>query len=203
MKYFFTLLLCLLAFAWSFAQESNKGKVTIKGQTYDYIIDDGGDTLIMAGLGEVSITSLRSFESEEDYKKYRKYRRYAYSVYLYAVEAVRIFREVDAVTNDIKKGQKRKYIKTLQEDLEEKFEQPLKKLTRTQGMLLIKMIERELDTPMYDLVKGLRGGWTATYWNVLGGFYGHHLKEGYERGKDPMLDIVLDDLNLTYGQKKP
>lgn len=202
MKYFFTLLLCLLAFVWSFAQESNKGKVTIKGQTYDYIIDDGGDTLIMAGLGEVSITSLRSFESEEDYKKYRKYRRYAYSVYPYAVEAVRIFREVDAVTNDIKKGQKRKYIKTLQEDLEEKFEQPLKKLTRTQGMLLIKMIERELDTPMYDLVKGLRGGWTATYWSVLGGFYGHHLKEGYERGKDPMLDIVLDDLNLTYGQKK-
>lgn len=52
MKYFFTLLLCLLAFAWSFAQESNKGKVTIKGQTYDYIIDDGGDTLIMAGLGK-------------------------------------------------------------------------------------------------------------------------------------------------------
>lgn len=203
MKYLFTLLLCLVVFAWSFAQEANKGKVTIKGQTYDYIIDDAGDTLIMAGLGEVSITSLRSFESEEDYKKYRKYRRYAYSVYPYAVEAVRIFREVDAVTNDIKKGKKRKYIKTLQEDLEEKFEQPLKKLTRTQGMLLIKMIERELDTPMYDLVKGLRGSWTATYWSMLGSFYGHHLKEGYERGKDPMLDIVLDDLNLTYGQKKP
>jgi hypothetical protein len=202
MKYLCTLLL-LLVFGTAFAQEGEKGKVSIKGQSYDYVIDSKGDTLIMAGLGEVSITSLRSFESEEDYKKYRKYRRYAYSVYPYAVEAVRIFREVEAVTNDIKKGQKRKYIKTLQEDLEEKFEEPLKKLTRTQGMLLIKMIERELDTPMYDLVKGLRGTWTATYWNFLGGFYGHHLKEGYQRGKDPMLDIVLDDLNLTYGQKKP
>jgi hypothetical protein len=143
-----------------------------------------------------------SFDSEEDYKKYRKYRRYAYSVYPYAVEAVRIFKEVEAVTNDVRKNQKRKYIKTLQEDLSEKFEEPLKKLTKTQGMILIKMIERELDVPMYDLVRDLRGGWTATYWSVLGSFYGHHLKEGYTRGKDPMLDVVLDDLNLTYGQKK-
>jgi hypothetical protein len=202
MKYLFTQLLILLVLGWGTAQDSAKGKVTIKGQTYDYIIDANGDTLIMAGLGEVSITSLRSFESEEDYKKYRKYRRYAYSVYPYAVEAVRIFKEVEAVTNDVRKNQKRKYIKTLQEDLSEKFEEPLKKLTKTQGMILIKMIERELDVPMYDLVRDLRGGWTATYWSVLGSFYGHHLKEGYTRGKDPMLDVVLDDLNLTYGQKK-
>ena len=51
MKHVFTLLLFLLVLARGIAQESDKGKVTIKGQTYDYIIDAAGDTLIMAGLG--------------------------------------------------------------------------------------------------------------------------------------------------------
>ncbi len=199
-RFFLPILLFLGATCLAFAQ-NNKGQVTIKGQTYDYLIDGSGDTLIMAALGEVSISSLRSFNSEEDYKKYRKYRRYAYSVYPYAVEAIRIFREVEALTDDLKKGKKRKYVKQLQDDLEERFEEPLKKLSRTQGMILIKMIERETGTPMYGLVKDLRGGFTATYWSVLGSLYGHHLKDGYVRGKDPILDIVLDDINLNYGRK--
>jgi len=67
-----------------------------------------------------------------------------------------------------------------------------------QGMILIKMIERELDIPMYYLIKDLRNGLTATYWSTMGKLFGHDLKEGYKEGQDPILDAVLRDMNISY-----
>ncbi|MEO0338970.1 MAG: DUF4294 domain-containing protein [Bacteroidota bacterium] len=180
------------------AQEENTGKVTIDGLPYEYMVDECGDTLIMATISEVPISSMRMFDNPEDLKKYRLYRRYAYKVYPYAAEAIKIFREVEYVTNDLKKSERRKHIRKLQKDLKNEFEDPLKKLTRTQGMILFKMIERELDTSMFDLLKELKGGVTASYWGTLGRLYGHRLKEKYERGENKILDLVLDDIDISY-----
>lgn len=177
------------------------GQLEVDGKTYRFQINEQGDTLILADLGELSVSSFQSFSNEEDYKKYRRYKRYAYQMYPYATEAIRIFREVEKQTAEMRKGKRHRLVKDLQKELSEKFEEPLKKLSRTQGYVLMKMIERELDTPMYVLIKELRGGFVATYWSALAGFYGHRLREGYLRGKDPILDVVLDDINLNYGVK--
>ena len=60
------------------------------------------------------------------------------------------------------------------------------------------MIEKELDTSMYDLIKDLRGGFNATYWAGLSNMYGYRLKDGYIEGEDPILDLVLEDFNISY-----
>jgi hypothetical protein len=65
-------------------------------------------------------------------------------------------------------------------------------------MILIKMIERELDTPVYFLIKDLRNGLTATYWSTMGSLFGHDLKEGYHEGQDSILDAVLQDMDISY-----
>lgn len=193
------LLLSILAvgtFINAFAQ--NQGTVSINGQRYPYIIDSCGDTLIVATLDDVSISTMREFENREDYLRYRRYRQYAAKVYPYAVEAIKIFREVEYATQTMKEKHRRKYIKQLHKDLKREFTDPLKNLTKTQGMILIKMVERELDTPLFELIKELRNGLTATYWNTMGSFFGHDLKEGYEEGKDPILDAVLQDMDVSY-----
>ena len=74
----------------------------------------------------------------------------------------------------------------------------MKKLTKTQGKILIKMIEKELDTPMFTLIKNLRGGLSASYWGTMAGLFGHNLKEGYVEGADPLMDAVLNDLNISH-----
>ena len=174
------------------------GQLMINGEILPYMIDECGDTLIMAQLDDVSISSPRKFESRDDYRRYLKYKRYAADVYPYAVDAIRIFREVDHATQTMKNTKRKKYIKKLQKDLKDDFEDPLKKLTKTQGKILIKMIEKELDRPMYHLIKDLRGGVSASYWGTMGRFFGHRLKEGYIEGQDPILDAVLSDLNISY-----
>jgi hypothetical protein len=198
MKYIWLLLILPISTVYLYAQEENSGTVDINGKLLPYMIDECGDTLIMATLDDVSVSSMRNFESREDYLKYRRYRRYAAIVYPYAVEAIKLFREVEYATENMKKRQQRRYIRKLHKDLKKEFMDPLKGLTKMQGMILIKMIERELDIPMYYLIKDLRNGLTATYWSTMGKLFGHDLKEGYKEGQDPILDAVLRDMNISY-----
>lgn len=180
------------------AQEGVNGTTVINGQEYSIMINDCGDTLIMAKLDEISISSPRNFKDMDERRKYRRYKRYATIVYPYAVEAIRIFKEVEYATEKLPKRKRKRYIRKLQKDLKREFQDPLKKLTKTQGYILTKMIERELDTPMYDLIKSLKGSMSAAYWGTMGRTFGYKLKEGYIEGKDPLLDMVLGDMNLSY-----
>ena len=193
-------LLLLPAFA-AFSQDIPKDRrqaVVIDGNILTQIVTEKGDTLLLATLDDISISSPRSFDSREDYLLYMKYRRYALVVYPYAKEAIRIFRETERATTEMKNRERKRYVKKLQKELETEFEQPLRNLTRTQGYVLVKMIERELDIDIYTLIKSLRGGMTASYWGTFSRFYGFRLKEGYIKGKDPILDVVLQDFDISY-----
>ena len=173
-------------------------KITIDGNIYTAIIDEKGDTLILADLDEVSFTSLRSFGSDEDYQKYMKFRRYASTVFPYAKEAIRIFREYEYTKQNFSEKQAKKKLKELEDELEKEFEEPLKKLTKLQGKIMIKMIEKELNTDMHDLLKGLKGRFTAFYWHNFSKLYSYDLKEGYHVGMYPILDAVLEDFDVSH-----
>jgi len=136
-------------------------KIELDGQIVTALITDT-DTIIIADLEDVSISSMRKFENRDDYRKYLRYRRYAAVVYPYANDAIKIFREVEYTTQNMKKRKRRKHIRKLNKQLKKEFKAPLKKLTKTQGYILIKMIEKELDTPFYTLIKNLRGGVNAS-----------------------------------------
>ena len=191
--------MCLLvAQVYAFAQGKISNK-QIDGELMTIFITESGDTILLADdLETVSITALKSFKNKEERRKYYLYKRYAIKVYPYAVKAIKIFREVEVATATMSKRKRRKYIKQLQKEYEEEFKEPLKRLTKTQGKILIKMIEKELDNNFYDLLKGLRGGWNARVWQTAGKFYGYNLKDGYIEGEDPILDTVLGDLNISY-----
>jgi len=192
----FFIFIFLISAGLAYAQQT--GKVTLNGKPYPFIIDDCGDTLIVANLEDISVSSPRMFDNEDEAKKYRRYRRYAADVYPYAVEAIKVFNEVQVATEDMRRGKAKRYAKHLYKDMKDNFEDPLKNLTKTQGMILIKMVERELKTPTYFIIKDLRGSWAAGYWGTVGKMFGHDLKEGYVPGKDRILDMVLDDFNVSY-----
>ena len=51
---------------------------------------------------------------------------------------------------------------------------------------------------MYDLVKDLRGGFTATYWNALSKMYDIDLKQGYHAEDDDILEAILSGMNISH-----
>ena len=172
-------------------------KVTINGYVFDAVIQ-GTDTIIMADLDDISISSPKEFKNREDYRTYRKYRYYASKVFPYAQKAIKIFREIEESTETMNKRKRKKFVKRKYKQLKKEFKTPLKNLTKTQGKILIKMIEKELDTPFYTLMKDMKGGWTACYWNQMGKFFNYDLKEGYHEGDDPILDVVINDFDISY-----
>ncbi len=196
------MLVCVFGFLLPMIALGQDGQTKIDGHILPYMIDECGDTLILATLQDVSVSSFRQFKDRDEYNRYRKYRRYAAKVYPYAVEAIKIFREMEEETANMKKRKRKKYNKELHKELKEEFTDPLKKLTKTQGEILIKMIEKELDTPLYFLIKDARNGLTARYWNIIGGLFGHKLRDGYQVGDDPILDAVLYDLNISHEVSK-
>ena len=182
------------------AEEAREEKITIEGHVFTAYIT-GNDTIIMADLDELSVSSPKNFKDREERRRYRRYRFHGAKAYPYALKAIRIFKDVEESTENMSKRKRKRYVKKKYKQLKREFKKPLKNLTKTQGKLLIKMIERELDTPFYDLMKGMRGGFRASYWHQLGKFYNYNLKEGYVEGADPILDIVLNDFDVSYKEK--
>jgi hypothetical protein len=58
---------------------------------------------------------------------------------------------------------------------------------------MIKMIEKETGMSFYDIIKDKRNVFSAIYWQNLGKLYGYNLKDGYIKGDDRVLDVVLQD----------
>ena len=157
----------------------------------------GSDTIVVATMPEVVIKAPPVFSNDEEYRQYMRYRRYAMDVLPYAIESIRLYRKYQAETEGLKEGKARKYAKTIQKDVKGEFTDPLKNLSRTQGKILVKMIERHLNTSTYDILKDVRGGFNAVKWQTVGKMYGYDLKEGYIPGQDRILDMVLDDFEIT------
>lgn len=169
----------------------------IDGKVFSAIIQNG-DTLILAQLDDVNFTSPRSFSSRDEYRRYLKYKKYAAIVYPYAKDAINILKKVDERTEHMRKRKKKKYVKNTYKQLELNFKNQLKGLTKTQGTILIKMIEKEMDESFYNIIKDKRNGFTAMYWHQFGKMFDYNLKRGYVRGDDLILDAVLDGFDISY-----
>ncbi|MEM6379855.1 MAG: DUF4294 domain-containing protein [Bacteroidota bacterium] len=181
----------------SLAQDSLSVNELIDGDILKGFVSDG-DTLMFSTLAEASISTARLFETEEDRKYYRLTKRRANKVYPYAVKALEVFKKIETYSKDAKKRQRKKYIKSLQKELKTEFEIPLRNLSKSQGRILVEMIERELDTSMFKLIKELKGGFKANTWTFAGKFYGYRLKQTYDPTEDEILEYVLTKFDLSH-----
>src|SRR6187402_734883 len=89
----------------------------------------GTDTLVVATIPEVVIKAPPVFSNDEEYRQYMRYRRYAMDVLPYAIESIRLYRQYQAETADLREGKARKYAKTIQKDAKGDFTDPLKNLS--------------------------------------------------------------------------
>ncbi len=152
---------------------------------------DGRDSIFVMSLRPFRVTAKRLFKDFQEQRQYYLYMRAARKVYPYALQAVTLYENLQAETQDMGKGQRRRYLRKENKELKEDFKDKLKNLSRTEGKVLIKMIEREVGQPFYSVIADTRGGMTAAYWNSLGKMWGYDLKDGYRTGADPLLDEIL------------
>lgn len=156
----------------------------------------GEDSIYVMSLNPVRVLGRRFFKDFSEQRQYYLYFRAARKVYPYAIQAVNLYKEIETETQEMRKGQRKRYIKKQNNELKDEFKEQLKNFSRTEGKVLIKMIEREVGKPFYQVISETKGGMTAMYWHNLGKIWGYDLKDGYRTGADPLLDEILTDYDF-------
>lgn len=169
---------------------------TYRGGAWARLEVINGDSTFVMSLMPVKIWTRRNFKDLEEQKQYWRYTRAAKIVYPYALQAIGLYEQIQDETEGMNKRKRKRYIKHEHKELKEDMTSRLKNLSKTEGKVLIKMIESQIGKPFYTVIKETRGGATATYWNTLGKIWGYDLKEGYKEGDDPLLDAVFLDYDF-------
>ena len=120
----------------------------------------------MIELDEVLILNKLNFSSNEEKIKYLILKRKTIKVYPYAKLAADRLTALNERLESLKRiSERKRYTKIIQRYIEDEFSAELKKLTRTEGQILVKLIHRQTGLTTFDLVKELRSGWRAFWYN--------------------------------------
>ncbi len=155
-----------------------------------------GDSLPTLNLANVNVVEKRKFSSKADRRRYDRLERYVTKVYPYAELAGKLLQNYDDTLKTIKNEVRRKaYMKKVEAELKEEFEGELKKLTVMQGVILVKLIDRETGASSYDLVRQLRGSLSAFLWQSMARLFGQNLKLKYDpTGEDKDIEQIVQML---------
>jgi hypothetical protein len=177
------------------AQNPNppKGASTeIKGILVQTVYYDG-DTIPYAKLNTVTFSAERVFKNYRQKAAWDRLKYNVKKVYPYAILASAKLKEYDRVLAGMKTDRERNaYTRQVEKDLKKEFGDELKNLTVTQGRILIKLIDRETGKTTYDIVKTMRGSFSATMWQGLAIVFNSSLKSDYdEMGDDKNIEAAI------------
>jgi len=154
-----------------------------------------GDTINYGiSLNEVVVFQPLKFKNREEVKRYVLLRYRTLKVYPYAKLASDRLDTLTKRLEPIENKRKRKvYLKRLEKFIYDEFEEELKKLSRSQGKILIKLVHRQTGTTTHDLIKELRNGWRAFIYQTTASLFDLSLKNTY----DPVHvyeDYLIEDI---------
>lgn len=195
---FLIILLFVLGNAWS--QTIEPASDTLE---YEYFIVEG-DTMVREtiALDEVLVLGKLKFKSDLDRRKYLILRRKTRKVYPYAKLASERLLELQSRLDLIKtKRDRKKYTKIVQNYIEDQFSAELKKLTRTEGQILVKLIHRQTGETAYSLIKDLKSGWRAFWYNSTASLFDISLKEEYHPESNQEDFLIEDILQRSFQSK--
>ncbi len=172
MKKFLILIILLSSY---FLKAQKQDGMVVFGTIYQ------GDTIPMLYLDVVKVNGYVCPLTEAEKKKYKKLIQNVKVVYPYAKQAGKLLDRYTIVLSQAKNdSQRKKIMKQAESEIENKFGPKLKKLNRSQGKILIRLIDRETGSDSYALVKDLRGSFRAAFYQTLGKLFGYNLRSKYD-----------------------
>jgi hypothetical protein len=162
----------------------------LKSATFD------GQTYPLVELDEIIVIA----EAPRDVRfNYRRHARLVYNVrrvYPYALivreEFGRINRTLEMLPDERARDN---FLRQYEKDIFKTYEGDIRKLTFTQGKILIKLIDRETQATSYELIRDYRGKFAATFWQSIARIFGSDLRATYEpAGDDYLIELIVRDI---------
>ena len=155
-----------------------------------------GDTVPWSVLDEMLFVAKPTLNDFQARRNYYILMKKVGRVYPYVREAALRMDSVNLQLEGIdRRRQRRKYTKSYQKYLEERFEPELRKLTRSEGQILSKLIYRETHTSVYEIIKTYRNVLSARFWSMTAWWYDIDLKRPYDPDNDAE-DRLIENILL-------
>lgn len=191
-----------LLFIFFFICSNVKSQVKDSLKLFDnnlYVSESGTIPELGITLDEVILFQPLRFQTIEELKEYLILRNRTLKVYPYAKLASDRLKRLNERINSIKNNSsKRRYTKRIEKFIYSEFEEELKKLSRSQGRILIKLVHRQTGTTTHDLVKELRNGWRAFIYQTTASLFDLTLKDTFDpkaNREDFMIEDILQRAN--------
>jgi len=160
----------------------------------DYAQEEN-DTIINDTIQLPEIVISKGKLDTESRKQFLILRNRVYKTYPYAKLASERLTALNRGMAKLKTSkEKRIYFKIVEDYLNNEFEDKLKKLSRKQGQILVKLIHRQTGTTTYELIKNLKSGWKAFWSNTAASIFDINLKTKYapyDVNEDFLIETIL------------
>lgn len=150
------------------------------------IID--GDTITV-----VNMPSIPVFAKKKDFRRYQRTVNAVKKVYPYAKDAGRYMAQLEEELPKLRTDKERdKFTKQVEKEIIKKYTPALENMTRTEGRILIKLIDRETQMTTYDILREFRGGFSAGFWNTIAKLFKADLRDTYDaKGDDKLIEQII------------
>lgn len=167
------------------------------------IYEINGETVVV--MDELILLNKPKFNNQLDRNYYYFLNKKLYRVYPLFLTALQQYRDIQGEMTNLDSKAKRKYIKDRQNMLASQYEKQLRDLTTTEGQIFAKLMNRATGKNVYEIIKELRGGWSAFWWNLKGKVADIDLKDNYDphsKTTDQYLESLLQS-NWNSGYLQP
>lgn len=155
-----------------------------------------GEPMPWVLIPEVRISRKQVFSSPEAKARHLRLRHNVIKVLPYANFAKeryeQLHRELAMTSN---KREQRRLVRNCEQEIKDMFNREVKNLTVSQGHILIKLIDRQTGNSSYEVVRELRGGVTAFFYQSVAKVFGHNLKNNYDLQEDYEIEYILRSLH--------
>lgn len=175
--------------------------IAVNGQVVQKAIEPMGyvlsenDTIFNDTIQLEEIVIYKGKVDEESRKQFELLKNRVFRTYPYAKLASERLTALNRGMASLKTSkEKKKYFKIVEDYLNNEFEARLKKLSRKQGQILIKLIHRQTGVTTYELVKTLKSGWTAFWSNTTAKVFDLDLRTPYapyQVNEDFLIETIL------------
>lgn len=184
------LLACAAPRAWG---QDNPVRTNILPEGFRRAYVDGNDTVAIVNLRDIYIFPQVKFRNKREEARYWKLVRdvkktlpYAKLVYATLIET---YEYIETMPDE---KSRREHLKRMEKELFQEYKPVMKKMSLSQGKLLIRLIDRECNQTSFQLAKAFLGGFRANFWNLFAGMFGASLKSEYDpAGKDKLTERIV------------
>lgn len=159
---------------------------------YSYRIDTDGDTILVLMLNEITCFPPLKFKNKKEEQFYwrtvRDVRRTLPYAKLIAETLIETYEYIETFPT---KKEREEYLKRMEKELFNEYKPVLKKFSRNQAKVLIKLVQRETNQTSYEIVKAFLGSFRASFWQGFGKLFGVSLKSDFRPSHDKQ-DAIID-----------